>query len=162
MKSLIRWRRIWLWLLLAVVGLGMAFVPLRTNPAVPTSQTIRIEASSFALSPAVIEVNPGDEVTIELAAMDVTHGLYLDGYDLEMMAEPGQPQTLTFVADKPGTFRFRCSVTCGPLHPFMIGKLNVGPNMLLWRGIALSLLVVIGSGIIISRKPNTEYGGREI
>jgi hypothetical protein len=34
-------------------------------------------------------------------------------------------------------------VTCGNLHPFMIGKLQVGQNSLLWRGAALAALVLI-------------------
>ena len=51
--------------------------------------------------------------------------------------------TLTFVADHAGSFRFRCSVTCGPLHPFMIGKLYVGPNWTLLRGSALAVLAAV-------------------
>jgi hypothetical protein len=37
-------------------------------------------------------------------------------------------------------------VTCGNLHPFMIGKFYVGQNTLLWRASALILLIV-GFGI---------------
>jgi heme/copper-type cytochrome/quinol oxidase subunit 2 len=91
-------------------------------------------------------------VTIEFKAADVVHGLYLDGYSLNLIAEPGQTARLTFVADRPGTFRFRCSVTCGPLHPFMIGKLSVGPNWLLYRAIGLSLLSVI-AGLLLIKRP---------
>jgi hypothetical protein len=68
---------------------------------------------------------------------------YLDGYDLNVIAPPGQTAHLTFVADRAGDFRFRCSVTCGALHPFMIGKLNVGPNWLLYRAAGLALLGVL-------------------
>jgi plastocyanin len=130
------------WLVLGLLALTVAFAPLPVGTAVPTTHTLRLEASSFEFSPSVIEVNPGDEVTIELTSTDVVHGLYLDGYDLELTADPGQTETLTFTADQSGTFRFRCSVTCGALHPFMIGKFKVGPNLLLWRGIALSVLAV--------------------
>jgi heme/copper-type cytochrome/quinol oxidase subunit 2 len=70
----------------------------------------------------------------------VAHGLYLDGYDISVEADPGQTGTLTFVADRRGSFRFRCSVTCGAMHPFMIGKLAVGPNTLLYRASGLALL----------------------
>jgi heme/copper-type cytochrome/quinol oxidase subunit 2 len=95
---------------------------------VPGSHDLRIAASQYEFGPAVISVNQGDRVTIELVSTDVVHGLYLDGYDLEVTADPGQTASLSFIADKSGTFRFRCSVTCGPLHPFMIGKLKVGNN----------------------------------
>ena len=103
----------------------------------------RIEASSFQYTPEAIHVNPGDHVTIDLVSTDVVHGLYIDGYDLNVTADPGQTATLTFVADRAGSFRMRCSVTCGALHPFMIGKFNVGSNDLLWRAIGLGVLVVI-------------------
>lgn len=92
-------------------------------------------------TPAAIAVNPGDRVTVELVSTDVVHGLYLDGYGLSVTADPGQPAVLTFVADRPGTFRFRCSVTCGPLHPLLVGKLHVGSNGVLRRAAAIAALI---------------------
>ena len=121
----------------------VAFAPLPTLRVYPIDRNFQVAASSFEFSPAELNVNPGDRVTIELVATDVVHGLYIDGYDLEVSAEPGQTATLTFVADRPGSFRTRCSATCGDMHPFMIGKLNVGPNMLLWRGISLTLIAML-------------------
>ena len=96
----------------------------------------------FEYAPATMRVNPGDRVTLELVSTDVVHGLYVDGYDLDLTADPGQPKSLTFTADQPGVFRFRCSVTCGPLHPFMLGRLQVGPNWMLWRGVGLGVMAV--------------------
>jgi heme/copper-type cytochrome/quinol oxidase subunit 2 len=135
--------RHWPWFLLALTVLAITFMPLPVGAGVPGSHNLRIAASQYDFSPGVISVNQGDQVTIELAAADVVHGLYLDGYDLEVTVDPGQTASLSFIADKSGTFRFRCSVTCGPLHPFMIGKLKVGNNTLLWRGIALALLATV-------------------
>ena len=123
-----------------LAALAVALVPAPNGYASPTDRHIRVEASSFAYAPATIAVNPGDRVTLELAATDVVHGLYLDGYDLNLTADPGQTTRLTFTADRPGAFRFRCSVTCGALHPFMIGKLSVGPNWLLWRAVGLAVV----------------------
>ena len=137
---------------LAVAALTIAFLPAPASFAAPADRHLHLEASSFAYAPAEIAVNPGDRVTIEFKAADVVHGLYLDGYSLDLIAEPGQTARLTFVADRPGTFRFRCSVTCGPLHPFMIGKLSVGPNWLLYRAIGLSLLSVIAGLLLIKRQ----------
>lgn len=113
--------------------------------AAPIDRHFRIEASRFQYTPAAMTVNPGDHVTIDLVATDVVHGLYIDGYDLNVVADPGQTASLSFVADQVGTFRFRCSVTCGALHPFMIGKLNVGNNYLLWRGLGLAMLAAVAS-----------------
>ncbi|HEX7432150.1 MAG TPA: hypothetical protein VF326_00710, partial [Anaerolineaceae bacterium] len=59
----------------------------------------------------------------------------------------------TFVASKAGVFRFRCSMACGNLHPFMIGKLQVGSNLLFVRGIALGLLAVIAAFFSPQKSP---------
>ena len=138
-------------LLIGLVGLAIALVPAPTTLAAPVDRHIRVDARSFEYTPATIAVNPRDRVTLELAATDVAHGLYLDDYGLDVTADPGQPASLTFTADRPGSFRFRCSVTCGALHPFMIGKLDVGPNWLLWRGVGLAMWVVI-AGVWLRRR----------
>jgi heme/copper-type cytochrome/quinol oxidase subunit 2 len=57
---------------------------------------------------------------------------------------------LTFVADKPGSFRFRCNVTCGAMHPFMIGKITVGSNNWFFRSIGLATLAIVG--VVVSTK----------
>ncbi len=132
------------WLLaLAVIGIVVVIVPVPVNTAVAANRQIYITAKDFGFTPGVIRVNPGDRITLELASADVVHGLYLDEYDVSVSAEPGRPATITFVADQTGTFRFRCSVTCGALHPFMMGKLQVGTNWLFWRALALALVMVL-------------------
>jgi heme/copper-type cytochrome/quinol oxidase subunit 2 len=139
-------------------ALAVAFVPLpsfqSSVPAAPRS--FRIEASQFSYSPAEIHVNPGDTVTIQLASTDVVHGLYVDEYGTSVEADPGQTASMTFVADRPGSFRFRCNVRCGAMHPFMIGKITVGPSTAFYRGIALALIGV--AGIVLFRKPQTQGG----
>lgn len=136
----------WGWIILAVTGaLLILFAPLPLPGAAPTDRHIRIEASMFQFTPGEIQINPGDRVTVNLVSTDVVHGFSLDGYDFELKADPGQTATGTFVANKAGIFRFRCSVPCGNLHPFMIGKLQVGSSLLLVRGIGLGLLAVIAA-----------------
>ncbi len=122
----------------------MAFAPLPVHPIAPHERTFQVDARQFAYSPSEIKVNPGDTVTIQLVSTDVVHGLYVDGYGVSVEADPGQTKTLSFVADKSGSFRFRCNVTCGAMHPFMIGKLTVGTNDWLYRSMSLAILVVIG------------------
>jgi heme/copper-type cytochrome/quinol oxidase subunit 2 len=137
-------------LLFVMTGLVVAFTPLPAQPVAPQEQTFRIEAGQFAYSPSELKVNQGDTVTFQLVSTDVVHGLYVDGYDIFIEADPGQTTTLTFVADKPGSFRFRCNVTCGAMHPFMIGKLNVGFNNWFFRSIGLAMLAI--GGVIVSVK----------
>lgn len=136
----------WGWIFLFVgFALLILFAPLPLPAATPSDRVIRIEASMFQFTPGELKINPGDRITVELVSTDVVHGFSLDGYDFELKADPGQTASGTFVADKAGVFRFRCSVACGNLHPFMIGKLQVGPNLLLVRGIALGLLAIISA-----------------
>ncbi len=141
----------WLLVALAIGALIIVLAPAPAMLAQPADRHFRIEASSFEYTPPDINVNPGDRVTLELVSTDYVHGLYIDGYDLDLAADPGQTARLTFVADKPGAFRFRCSVTCGPLHPFMIGKLNVGVNWLLWRAAGLAVLAAIAGAVLIRK-----------
>jgi heme/copper-type cytochrome/quinol oxidase subunit 2 len=137
-------------LLFVMAGLVVAFAPLPVPAVPPQARTFRIDARQYAYSPSELKVNAGDTVTLQLVSNDVVHGLYVDGYDVSVEADPGQTATLTFTADKPGSFRFRCNITCGAMHPFMIGKLNVGSNNLLFRSIGLAILAVIG--VIVSVK----------
>lgn len=142
-ETLNRLVSVWRWVVLAGLVALILFLPIPVNATTPVERTFRIQASQFEYSPAVLFVNPGDQVTIELLATDVVHGLSIDGYDLETTSDPGQIARLTFIADRHGSFRFRCTVTCGNMHPFMIGKLQVGQNTLLWRGALLAGLVIV-------------------
>lgn len=140
------------WMILGLALAAIAFLPIPYRPHPPREQIIRIEAGDFEYKPAQIRVNPGDRVTIELVSTDVVHGLYIDQYGLEVKADPGQPQRLSFTADLSGVFRFRCSVTCGALHPFMIGKLYVGNNFFLWRAMGMATLVSIAGVWLVHRE----------
>ncbi len=136
--------------------LAIAVIMLMPLPSISSGggdRTLRVEASSFSYNPGTVRVNPGERVTIELVAKDVVHGLYIDGYGHSIIADPGQTARLSFVADRSGSFRFRCSVTCGALHPFMVGKLVVGRNWLLWRAVALAVLVAAGGVLVTWRRP---------
>jgi heme/copper-type cytochrome/quinol oxidase subunit 2 len=134
-------RRFLPYTILLVAVLLAAFTPLPAATPSPVERTIRVQASRFAYEPGVVRVNPGDRVTIELTSLDVVHGLAVDGYDVEAQVDPGQTASISFTADRAGSFRMRCSVTCGDMHPFMVGKLQVGPNTLLWRAGILSVLL---------------------
>ncbi len=128
----------------AVLALAVLVLPAPASAA-PTTRTITLDARQFEFAPSRIEVNQGDRVIITLRADDVVHGFYLDGYGLETRVQPGLSQRIEFTADRAGKFRYRCSVTCGPMHPFMVGELVVGPNTSFWRAAALAMIVAAGS-----------------
>lgn len=125
----------------------------------PIDRTITVEAHKYGYTPGVIKINKGDRITLKLVARDVTHGFFLEGYDLEAQARPQMPAFLVrhpskekefrmvndvaFVADREGKFRFRCSTTCGYMHPFMQGELVVQPNRLFPASLLLSMATTV-------------------
>jgi plastocyanin len=145
------------WILILFVGLFVVllFAPLPLFAGRPTERHLTLEARSYAFEPGVIQVNHGDRVILELQSVDVTHGVYVDGYGLETVSEPGHKARLEFVANRVGKFKYRCSLACGPLHPFMIGELVVRPNTPYRRAIALTLLATVGSVVYLWRRNRT-------
>jgi len=146
--------------LIVTAGLVVAFVPLPAPSIPPQERIFEIDARQYTYSPSEIHVNQGDTVTIHLVSTDVVHGLYVDGYDISVEADPGQTANLTFTAERAGSFRFRCNITCGAMHPFMIGKITVGSNNWLYRSIGLAVLAVMGffplSTFVAERKTREE------
>ncbi len=121
-----------------------------TSAALPTGvfakagdsdvKEFHIKLSRYSYSPSVIRVKQGDSVRLLLEGMDIEHGFYIDGYDLDVKVRHAELKTLEFMADRPGAFKIRCSVMCGSLHPFMTGKLVVEPNQPFWTALALSFI----------------------
>ncbi|MBZ0304307.1 MAG: cupredoxin domain-containing protein [Anaerolineae bacterium] len=148
-------RRKLLYLAPFAVAAIVIFIPT-ANTQPPTIRHINLNATQFDYTPGRIEVNQGDEIILSLTSTDVVHGFYLDGYGIEQRLEPGITREVRFSAVQPGKFRYRCSVSCGPLHPFMIGELVVNSNLPFWR--ALGLLV---SGIAGTLVYLWHFGGNE-
>jgi len=145
-------------LLLAILSPLPAIVYAKAN----TTRDFNLQARAFEYTPSVIVVQQGDRVRLSLTATDVAHGLILDYYDVELTANPREkPATAEFIADRPGKYRFRCTVVCGPLHPFMVGELVVEPNMLGAFSFPLLLLVATGTmGALYVRKDRPEIPGK--
>lgn len=122
----------------------------------PVEKHFEIHARQWAFEPSIIEVNQGDRVVITLISDDVSHGLYIEGYDVgtSVILKEGSPNsaTFSFIADKPGTFTFRCNVTCGSFHPFMTGRLIVRPNSRFNAGVILSMLITISLIFILYKR----------
>ena len=116
-----------------------------------------VKAKKFSYTPNIIKVNKGDKVNIRLISEDVHHGFFVDGYGVKTSALPGQEGALSFTADKSGRFSFRCSVTCGSLHPYMIGYFYVGPNNLwVWGVLGVLALGLISWLVTAGKKQKDE------
>ena len=103
----------------------------------PSVKDITMKVVSWSFTPNKIEVNKGDLVRLHfITANDNVslyngHGFGIDSYNINTFLIKGTDQTLQFIADKPGTFTFRCTSFCAfpdadPMNHFnMIGTLIV-------------------------------------
>ncbi|MHC4788406.1 MAG: ethylbenzene dehydrogenase-related protein [Planctomycetota bacterium] len=149
------------WVALAVGA--AANKPVAHNPGHEEPRLINVLARRFEYEPAEITLRKGELVTLRLESADVTHGLYLDGYGIDIKARPGKVGKATFRADKGGRFSFRCSETCGEFHPYMIGFLTVEPNTPFGVFVVATLgacaLIVLAVGLARPKVRAEEEGG---
>lgn len=76
----------------------------------------------------VIRVTEGETVRLRLTSADVVHGFALKAYGIELdEVYPGKVKVIDFVADKPGTFLFNCTIVCNAGHRHMEGEIIVEP-----------------------------------
>ena len=117
----------------------------------PISRNITIKARQYSYDPEKLEVNKGDTLHLNLVSLDVFHGFYMEGYDVDAEVQanvkaikvrhPSQgfnwkdTSEVFIIANKTGKFRYRCSHTCGTMHPFMQGEMIVSPNNTFHAGI---------------------------
>ncbi len=127
------------------LGAVVLLAPWPASAPSATGREVTIHARQYEYTPGVIRVSRGERVTMVLEAEDMTHGLYVDEYNVDLVAVPGRPARASFVADREGKFRLRCSKVCGSLHPFMLGELIVEPNGPWWRAVGLTILTALGT-----------------
>lgn len=161
------WRDLVIVVTTATVGAAVAWGIGAWSRAAPVERHIVVSARQYAYDPPRLHVNQGDTIHLKLFSKDVIHGFYLEGHDLDAEIQPQQrkfsvrhPQSgrpteeveeITFVASRRGKYRYRCSHTCGTMHPFMTGELIVDPNTPLHVGVGgivglfLGVLLSIGS-----------------
>ena len=142
-----------------VIGLLVLLLPVPVSTA-PVMHEVTMTAKQFAFDPPVLHVNRGDRVILYLHATDIVHGLFLEDHGIDVRVEPGISQRIEFVAERTGKFRYRCSVACGPLHPFMIGELVVDPNLPFARAVGLTLVAMVATLFYLWRFPPREPGNQ--
>ena len=102
-------------------------------PAVPKEldrgsvphQTIQMTAECYEFKPEVLRVPAGTLVTLEITALDRTHGFALDAFGIDERLEKGEKKVIEFFASERGEYAFDCSHFCGLGHLGMNGKLIV-------------------------------------
>lgn len=82
-------------------------------------------------NPERVKVKKGNKVIWHVTngerAKDATHGFGLPYYNFNLSIEPGETQTIEFVADRSGVYPFYCTEFCSALHLEMIGYFLVEP-----------------------------------
>jgi len=109
----------------------------QSNSTTGNVKDISMKVQSWKFTPNVVNVNKGDLVRLHfVTAQDEValyngHGFGIEKYNVNAFLLKGTQQTVQFIADKPGTFTFRCTSFCSAPeaaienHFNMIGKLIV-------------------------------------
>lgn len=114
----------------------------KTQAAAEQAKVIEMTAKKYEYSPNEIHVKKGTRVQLKIHPLDRTHGFKISSYPegagpsgspgLKFDApqdswkiEKNQERVIEFVAERAGTYPFKCSVFCGLGHGGMKGKLIV-------------------------------------
>ncbi|HVN85648.1 MAG TPA: c-type cytochrome [Candidatus Binatia bacterium] len=87
---------------------------------------VHIVAKMWAFDPPEIRLPVGAEADIYLSALDVTHGLYVEGTNVNLMAVPGSVNAAHVRFDRAGEFAMICHEYCGAAHHLMAGEFVIG------------------------------------
>ena len=93
------------------------------NASLPT---VTVVAKDVRFHPADVTVTAGEWTLLEFRNDDpVVHDWMVEGIpNLEVIARPGQTETLRFVLDNPGEYMVMCSIP-GHAEAGMVGMLTV-------------------------------------
>lgn len=82
-----------------------------TNTATGQTKTFNVNGDNFKFAPNEIKVNEGDTVVINFKNTGGFHDWVLDEFNAKtQQLGDGASETVTFVANKKGTFEYYCSV----------------------------------------------------
>ena len=86
---------------------------------------IEVEAFQYSFKPDPIVVKYKENIRLLAKSTDVTHGIGIAEFKINVALPKGKVKKIEFVADKKGTFIIHCSVYCGFGHGKMHGRLIV-------------------------------------
>ena len=169
----------WILIILTFIMAVAISLSFQLFPSETRTHNISMEAKKYGYSPSRIIVNKGDKIVLKPTSLDATHGFLLDGHPVEFIMRKGaaflkytwededgklqadwdRVSEVEFVTDKAGKFTFRCTQTCGNLHPFMTGELIVKPNNPYYLFISLSIWVVFSLLVYFRTDSGSSFSG---
>lgn len=105
--------------LLILVGIfGTRIFKQQTKPLSPSNVSksdfmqgyTTVRGFNYAFSPKTITVKQGETVKLNLVSDDSPHTFTIDELGINQQFTYGKDSTITFTADKKGTFQFYCAV----------------------------------------------------
>lgn len=99
--------------------------PVLSGEMVEGVRVVGIVARQYEFEPSTITVRQGEKIRLKVTSEDVTHGIDIEGYNIDRVLKPNKTEVIEFTADKPGRHHFHCSVYCGKGHEDMHGELVV-------------------------------------
>jgi cytochrome c oxidase subunit II len=100
-------------------------LPADMNLDTVPKQTVAMTAERYTFSPEEVHVKAGTLVTLEVTAVDGTHGISLPDYGIDVSLPEKHPVAVRFYAATKGEHSFSCSHLCGIGHFWMGGKIIV-------------------------------------
>jgi len=122
-------------LVYAAAGLNIS-IPTCVTDMVPFKQgqvidkgnnhyEVHMVAKMWAFDPPEVRLPPGADVDLYLSALDVTHGMYIEHTNVNLMAVPGAVNAARVRFDREGTYGVICHEYCGVGHQNMMGKIVI-------------------------------------
>jgi cytochrome c oxidase subunit 2 len=108
-------------------AMGLTATGLGSQPkSAPETKHIEIVASRFSFAPNEITVKKGEPVTITVQSTDVTHGLVIEELGIRTThIKKDQPEDVTLMPERSGTFQGKCAHFCGKGHGSMTFTVHV-------------------------------------
>ena len=117
------------WSVCILLAAALPSAPGAQEPERPTKD-IKMTAENWRWIPSVIRVQQGTLVRVEVQNYDAPHRFDLKALGLKVALQENETTKFEFVAEKVGTFRWKCGRPCGNGCPKMTGELVVseGPE----------------------------------
>ncbi len=99
----------------------VASPPLPQGPV----QQLSVRMEGYAFSPSNITVKKGSTIQLTVTSVDRTYGFAIPAYNINSKVDAGKSDTITFTADKAGTFPIKDSYVVSGAAYGMQGTLTV-------------------------------------